>query len=130
MRGNRRRDTAPEMAVRRLVHTAGLRYRVDYAPLPEMRRRKADLVFTKAKVAVFIDGCFWHGCPEHRQNPKTNAEFWQRKIETNRTRDAAMDQALTESGWTTVRCWEHEEPSRIAAAVIGAVRKASANHSI
>nr|WP_301547021.1 very short patch repair endonuclease [Gordonia sp. X0973] len=121
MQGNRRRDTAPEMAVRRLVHAAGLRYRVDYAPLPEMPRRKADLVFTRAKVAVFIDGCFWHGCPEHRQVPKTNAQFWSDKIATNQARDMDMDRSLTDSGWTVIRCWEHEDPFVVASAVADAV---------
>lgn len=76
MRGNRRRDTQPELLVRRLVHAAGLRYRVDFAPLPDRRRLRADLVFIRARVAVFVDGCFWHGCPDHHRPAKTNASFW------------------------------------------------------
>ncbi len=80
MLGNRSRDTQPELAVRRLVHAAGLRYRVDYAPLRDRLRLRADIVFTRAKVAVFVDGCFWHGCPEHHTGAKTNAEFWSAKV--------------------------------------------------
>lgn len=86
MRANRRRDTKPELAVRRLVHAAGLRYRVDIAPLPDQKRLRADLVFTRARVAVFIDGCFWHGCPEHHTVAKTNAAFWSSKVTGNRER--------------------------------------------
>src|SRR4051812_383393 len=82
MRANRRRDTAPEMAVRRLVHAAGLRYLVDARPLVGLNRR-ADLVFTRVKVAVFIDGCYWHGCPEHGTAAKTNAAYWSSKISGN-----------------------------------------------
>lgn len=77
MLGNRRRDTGPELAVRKLLHAGGLRYRVDVAPTTN-RRRRADIVFTRQRVAVFIDGCFWHGCPEHRSIPKANAEYWGR----------------------------------------------------
>ncbi|WP_306894774.1 very short patch repair endonuclease [Agromyces albus] len=110
MLGNRRRDTAPELRVRRLLHTLGMRFRVDYAPERGLRCR-ADIVFTKAKVAVFIDGCFWHGCPEHYRPPATNPEYWHPKIELNRARDARNNQALAEAGWTVVRYWEHEDPA-------------------
>ncbi len=79
MRANRRRDTTPEMAIRRLAHAQGLRYRVDAKPLPELNRR-ADLVFTRVKVAVFIDGCYWHGCPAHGTSPKSHADYWSAKI--------------------------------------------------
>lgn len=85
MRGNKSRDTAPELAVRRLVHAMGLRYRVNARPLPNLRRT-ADLVFTKRRVAVFIDGCFWHACPTHHRRPAANAEYWIAKVERNRTR--------------------------------------------
>jgi DNA mismatch endonuclease (patch repair protein) len=113
------------MAVRRLVHAAGLRYRVDFAPLPEMRRRKADLVFTRAKVAVFIDGCFWHGCPEHRQRPKTNAKFWADKIARNQARDRETDDALRVAGWAVLRFWEHHEIHATANSIIEAVARQS-----
>ena len=97
MVADRRRDTQPELAVRRVVHAAGLRYRVDYPPLPDNRRLRADLVFTRARVAVFVDGCFWHGCPDHRAAAKRNADFWAAKVAGNR-----------ENGWTVLRFWEHE----------------------
>jgi DNA mismatch endonuclease (patch repair protein) len=86
-----------------------LRFRVDAAPIPAVRRR-ADLVFSGAKVAVFVDGCFFHGCPEHATWPKHNAEFWREKIETNRRRDQDTDRRFADHGWAVVRVWEHEDP--------------------
>ncbi len=109
MLGNRRRDTTPELLIRRLLHAQGLRYRVDW-PLPFDRRRRADIVFTRQKVAVFIDGCFWHGCPEHYIAPKENAEFWAKKVATNVARDRDTDSRLVTLGWTVLRIWEHEDP--------------------
>jgi DNA mismatch endonuclease (patch repair protein) len=120
MRGNRRRDTLPELAVRRAVHALGLRYRVDARPLPDLNRR-ADLVFTRAKVAVFVDGCYWHGCPEHGTVAQTNADYWERKIRRNRERDQETDILLADHGWMSLRIWEHEQvvvaAERIRAAV-------------
>lgn len=113
MRGNKRRDTAPEMAVRRLVHAAGLRYLVDAKPIAELNRR-ADLVFTRARVAVFIDGCFWHGCHQHGTSPRTNSAYWSAKIERNKARDLDTDRALLDAGWTVIRVWEHEDPVGVA----------------
>jgi DNA mismatch endonuclease (patch repair protein) len=103
------------MAVRRLLHARGLRYRVD-AALPGMRRR-ADLVFGTARVAVFIDGCFWHSCPVHGTRPKNNAAWWAKKIETNRERDRDTDERLAAAGWVVVRIWEHEVPEDAAARI-------------
>ncbi len=120
MQGNRSRDTAPELAVRRLVHAMGLRYRVDTRPLPALRR-KADLVFTRRRVAVFIDGCFWHGCSQHHRQPSANADYWTAKVARNRARDAATDEALTAAGWTVLRFWAHEPPAEVAEAVRAAV---------
>ncbi|BBZ21723.1 very short patch repair endonuclease [Mycolicibacter hiberniae] len=117
MRANRSRDTKPELAVRRLVHAMGLRYRVDFPPLPSNRRMRADLVFTRARVAVFIDGCFWHGCPDHHTVARTNAEFWATKVLGNRTRDERTNAVLTDAGWTVLRFWEHEDPSTAAQAI-------------
>lgn len=122
MLGNRSRDTKPELAVRRLVHAAGLRYRVDIAPLRDRRRLRADLVFTSVKVAAFVDGCFWHGCPQHHTVAKTNAEFWAAKVEGNRARDERVNAALAEAGWTVLRFWEHEEPAAVATAIVDVVR--------
>ncbi len=115
------RDTAPELAVRRLLHAAGLRYRVDAAPLPTLRRR-ADIVFRPARVAVFIDGCFWHGCPQHgRRTTHANPSYWSAKVERNQARDRDTDQHLQQAGWHVVRAWEHEDPGSIAREVAAAV---------
>lgn len=120
MKGNRRRDTKPELAVRRLVHAAGLRYRVDARPLPDVNRR-ADLLFTRAKVAVFIDGCFWHGCPEHHTIARANAGYWAEKVSRNRERDAETDRLLEAAGWIVVRAWEHQAPAVVAERIMAAV---------
>ena len=111
MKAQRVRDTAPELRLRREIHRRGLRYRVDQLVLP---RRRADIVFGRARVAVFVDGCFWHGCPDHASWPKTNAEWWRAKIERNRERDAETTALLTDRGWTVVRTWEHEDPLEVA----------------
>ncbi|MFC8279574.1 very short patch repair endonuclease [Rhodococcoides kroppenstedtii] len=114
MLANTRRDTKPELAVRRLLHAAGYRYRVDYAPLPSHRRLKADLVFTRARVAVFIDGCFWHGCPQHLYAPKTNQSYWEPKLVATRERDAKTVALFQSRGWLAIRFWEHENPAAVA----------------
>ncbi|MFV3116676.1 very short patch repair endonuclease [Gordonia amicalis] len=126
MQSNRRRDTSPELAVRRLVHAAGLRYRVDFAPLDDHRRLRADLVFTRAHVAVFIDGCFWHGCPQHHTVAKTNAEYWARKVQTNMDRDERFNALLEKAGWSVLRFWEHEEPASVARSIVRVVSAAGA----
>lgn len=117
-----RRDTKPEVALRRELHAAGLRFRIDRRVLDGVRRRP-DLVFGPARVAVFVDGCFWHGCPTHATWPNANAEFWREKIETNRARDRDTDERFTQAGWHVERVWEHEDPA-IAAERIGAVVRA------
>lgn len=114
-RAQRRKDTAPEMALRRELHRRGLRYRVDMAPLGG--RRRADIVFTRARVAVFVDGCFWHRCPLHGTSPRNNGGWWSEKLDANVARDRATDLALTEAGWTVVRVWEHEDAG-VAAGVV------------
>lgn len=124
MLGNRRRDTAPELAVRRALHAAGLRYRVDY-PLAFDRRRRADVVFTRQKVAVFIDGCFWHGCPDHSTTPRQNVDYWGPKLARNAARDLDTTAQLTDDGWTVLRFWEHEDSGAVAAAIIETVRRGS-----
>jgi len=112
----RRRDTAPELAVRRLLHARGLRFRVNYA-IPGQRRRTIDIAFTRPRVAVFIDGCFWHGCPEHGTQPQRNSAWWQAKLAANRARDADSDAILRAQGWSVVRVWEHELPDLAAARI-------------
>lgn len=107
------RDTAPEVAVRRLLHAAGMRYRVN-VPVPGMPRRTIDIVFVRAKVAVFMDGCFWHGCPEHATHPKANAEWWRAKLDKNMARDLETTRHLRSAGWTVLRFWEHEPVTDVA----------------
>ncbi|TQC44363.1 very short patch repair endonuclease [Rhodococcus sp. WS4] len=109
MRAQRRRDTAPELALRRELHRRGVRYFVDRAPIKGVRRR-ADLVFPRRKVAVYVDGCFWHSCPQHATFPKNNAQWWAEKLAGNVTRDRDTDTRLTDAGWTVIRIWEHENP--------------------
>jgi len=113
MMGNRSRDTSPELRVRSLVHGRGLRYRVAQRPIPTLRRT-ADLVFRSAKVAVFIDGCYWHGCDLHYREPRTNTGYWRDKIEGNRRRDQETDALLGDAGWEVLRFWEHEDPEVVA----------------
>lgn len=122
MSRTRGRDTAPELTLRSLLHARGLRFRVDLAPLPGFRRR-ADVVFTRARVAVFVDGCFFHGCPQHATWPTHNAEFWRNKIETNRRRDRDTDRRFADDGWVVVRVWEHEDPARAAEEIEEVVRR-------
>ena len=125
MQANRRRDTAPEMAIRRLVHASGLRYRVDARPLPTARHT-ADMIFTRARVAVFIDGCWWHGCAEHYRPPASNAGYWAAKVARNRERDRLADEALVAVGWAVIRVWEHELPESAARRIEAAVRSRAA----
>jgi DNA mismatch endonuclease, patch repair protein len=107
MQSNKARDTKPELALRSAVHALGLRYRVDARPLKDVRRR-ADLLFTRAKVAVFLDGCFWHGCPKCGHIPSSNRPFWKAKIERNQRRDRETDELLLQTGIRAIRFWEHE----------------------
>jgi DNA mismatch endonuclease, patch repair protein len=107
MQAVKRRDTKPELLLRSGLHRRGLRFFVDRAPLPGMRRR-ADLVFPRKRVAVYVDGCFWHGCPIHGTWPKNNADWWREKIETNQARDRDTDRRLQQDGWQVIRVWEHD----------------------
>lgn len=124
MQSNRGRDTSPELAVRRRLHALGLRYRVSVRPIKNVRRT-ADIVFPRARVAVFIDGCFWHGCAEHYQAPARNADFWLAKRVRNQERDAETDRILEAQGWQPLRFWEHEvraDPDAVAASIAEMVR--------
>jgi DNA mismatch endonuclease (patch repair protein) len=122
MRANKNKDTKPELRLRSAAHALGLRYRVSARPLPTVRRT-ADLVFAGPKVAVFLDGCFWHGCPDHHRPAKRNSEFWTTKIDGNRKRDRETDRKLVEAGWVPVRIWEHEDPVEAAGRVAEIVRE-------
>lgn len=115
------RDTRPEMRLRRELHRRGLRYRVHFRPLSAVRRT-ADIAFTKAHVAVFVDGCFWHMCPVHGCIPKSNSDWWSSKLERNRSRDQETDARLTQAGWVVVRIWEHADLSDAADRVERALR--------
>jgi DNA mismatch endonuclease, patch repair protein len=117
----RQKDTDVELALRKELHAKGLRYRL-HVPLLTKPRRVADIVFSSAKVAVFVDGCFWHGCPEHASWPKSNAQFWREKIEANRARDADTDQRLQASGWQVVRVWAHEGVPQAATRIEDIIR--------
>ncbi|MEC4018122.1 very short patch repair endonuclease [Streptomyces sp. H27-D2] len=120
MQAIRSRDTKPEQLIRRLVHAQGLRYRVCAKPLADLRRT-ADIVFRPARVAVFVDGCYWHGCPEHYVSPKTNPDYWSEKVARNIARDRDTDQQLADAGWLALRFWEHESPDECALAISVAV---------
>ncbi len=116
-----RQDTGPELALRRELHRRGLRYFVHRRPLNELRRT-ADIVFPRLQVAVFVDGCFWHGCPEHGQRDHcTNDWYWPEKIQRNRKRDADTDNRLRCAGWTPIRVWEHESPMLAATKIATAI---------
>ena len=123
MRAVGRRDTAPELAVRRLLHARGLRYRVDF-PLPlEGVRRRADIAFPRLRLAVFVDGCWWHGCTEHKGQAKSHGAWWHEKIGGNIARDRDTDRRLDAAGWATIRAWEHEEPVLVADRVARVVER-------
>lgn len=122
MQGNRRADTQPEVALRRALHARGFRFRKDRLIDAGGRRVRADVVFSRKRVAIFVDGCFWHGCPDHCRMPGTNVDYWQAKIERNKTRDRRTDEALTADGWRVLRFWEHVPVEEAARAVTKALR--------
>jgi DNA mismatch endonuclease (patch repair protein) len=114
MQANRRTDTGPERLLRSALHARGLRYRKDRRIDAAGRRVRPDLVFGPSRVAVFVDGCFWHRCPIHSTHPVSNAKYWQAKFDRNVERDRADDAALRAAGWTVLRVWEHEDPFEAA----------------
>src|SRR3984885_15622764 len=122
MRAHRRTDTKPEMALRRALHKLGSRYRKDYRlDLDGGKRVRPDTAFTARRVAVFVDGCFWHACPEHGRNPAVNDWYWAPKLRRNVERDRAADAALAAAGWRVVRIWEHVPLTDAVAAVTAAL---------
>jgi DNA mismatch endonuclease (patch repair protein) len=122
MQRQARQDTRPELELRRLLHAEGLRYRVG-VKVPDFPRRTIDIAFPSAKVAVFVDGCFWHGCPEHGSNPSANAEAWRAKFLKNQQRDASTTKHLARLGWEVVRIWEHETPESAVGKVAGIINR-------
>ena len=113
MQSVRQKNTSAESALRRELHARGLRYRIQ-VPVVTKPRRVADVAFSGLRVAVFVDGCFWHGCPAHATWPKQNAEFWRAKIEANIARDNDTDERLRAAGWKVIRVWSHEQPKLAA----------------
>ena len=128
MKGNRRSDTKPETRVRSLLHRRGLRYRKDTVVVAGSRRCRPDIIFTKLRIAVFIDGCFWHSCPEHGRMPGgPNRAYWVSKLNTNEERDRLDSEALRNDGWRVLRIWEHVSPPDAAALVERVVGERSAS---
>ena len=122
MRAIRRTDTKPELALRRALHRLGYRFRKDYRlDLATGRRVRPDIVFTRRRVAVFVDGCFWHACPEHGSKPAVNQGYWNPKLQRNTERDRAADAALELAGWQVVRLWEHVPLDDAVTAVVTAL---------
>lgn len=127
MRANRRTDTKPELALRRALHSRGYRYRKDYRlDLDGGKRVRPDIAFTARRVAVFVDGCFWHCCPDHGSKPAVNVGYWNPKLRRNVERDRAADTALQAAGWAVVRVWEHEPIETAVAAVLAALSSSPA----
>jgi len=124
-----RRDTRPEVAIRSLLHRTGQRFRVSH-PVPELPRCTIDIAFTRRRVAVFVDGCFWHSCPEHGTSPKTNASRWAAKLESNRARDRRVDSHLTERGWKVLRAWEHEDAATVCMQILCCLHEAGAANGV
>jgi DNA mismatch endonuclease (patch repair protein) len=117
----RRRDTKPEVKLRSALHRLGYRFRKDHAIRVDQKLIRPDIAFTKRRIAVFIDGCFWHSCPEHGRQPSVNGEYWSPKLEGNVRRDRDQTAALQSAGWTVLRFWEHEEQGSIVATIKGAL---------
>jgi DNA mismatch endonuclease (patch repair protein) len=118
-RGNRRSGTRPELALRRALHARGLRYYVDHPILANGRKIRPDIVFPRQRLAVFIDGCFWHGCPTHGTSPQANSAYWTAKFARNHARDQAQTNALADAGWDVLRVWEHEPIQDAVDRVVG-----------
>lgn len=122
----KRTDTRPERVLRSILHRAGLRFRKDLRIQCSDRWVRPDIIFTRRRIAVFVDGCFWHSCPEHGRQPQVNTGYWSPKLSKNVARDRAADDALKQAGWTVVRVWEHEDPAQAAKRIVELVSSASA----
>ena len=125
MRRNPRCDTRPEIALRSELHALGLRFRKDHTLRVAGRVIRPDVVFTRVRIAVFVDGCFWHRCPLHGTEPRVNRDYWRPKLDRNVARDRLVDQLLVDEGWLVIRAWEHEPPDEIAKRVAGAIPERS-----
>lgn len=120
MVGNRGADTKPERALRSALHARGLRFFKNRRPEPTIACR-ADIVFPTARLAIFVDGCFWHRCPEHGVSPQANSDYWRAKLDRNVARDLRNDRALRAARWEVIRVWEHEEPAQAAESIVDQV---------
>jgi len=129
MQAAKPRDTAPEKALRSALYKKGLRFRTDEKPIKDLNR-KADIVFLRTKVAVFVDGCFWHGCPIHGTQAKANADFWREKIKRNQERDADTTKQLEAAGWNIIRVWEHEDPEKAATEICNIIDRRKKERSV
>jgi DNA mismatch endonuclease (patch repair protein) len=131
MRGNRRRDTGPEVRLRSALHARGLRFRKDYRIEVTGLAVRADIAFPRQRLAVFVDGCFWHACPDHGTQPRSNDHYWTPKLRRNQERDVRVNDGLVGAGWTVVRAWEHQPIDEVAAeieSVLSAARPILAGH--
>jgi len=126
MQRTARKDNPFERAVRSQLYARKLRYRIHYQ-IPGLKRTSCDFAFPGLKIAVFLDGCFWHGCELHPPSVKKNAEFWLEKIERNRARDARATVHLAELGWTVLRFWEHEDVATIVSTIVASVKAKKAS---
>ncbi len=123
MRANRKVDTSPELRLRSALHRQGLRFRKHIRIDAGGTRVTPDVTFPRKRVAVFVDGCFWHGCPEHGTHPRTNSSYWSAKLTRNRERDGRVDSALSSAGWQVVRVWEHVPAEDAVANVTSVLRQ-------
>jgi DNA mismatch endonuclease, patch repair protein len=130
MQANRRANTKPEVRLRSALHTLGYRFRKDFVMRLDGRRIRPDIVFTRRKVAVFVDGCFWHVCPEHGRQPTTNEWYWAPKLRRNMERDRLADEVLTGSGWIVVRVWEHESLESAVGLVVRGITESNMRSSL
>ena len=131
MRAIRRTDTKPEVALRRALHHQGYRFRKDFRlDLADGKRVRPDIAFTARRVAVFVDGCFWHACPEHGTKPANNTWYWGPKLQRNVERDRVADAALSAAGWDVVRVWEHEPLDAAVTAVLAALARSGLTRSV
>ena len=129
MRSNKGRDTLIELRVRKQMFALGYRYRVNHRPLQSLRRT-ADIVFTRARVAIFVDGCFWHGCSLHYSAPKANGDFWSLKVSTNIRRDDETNRLLADAGWTVLRFWEHEPNDAVVSSIVEHIDKRRRTYTV